>query len=257
MPRFACGRVRSTLRPPPRVPGVAPAVAVSVVEVVRLPRPRRHHDRDPLRRRDGRITIGANPTASVVGVQARRVDAGRPVGADPHAGSARLVDSRAPVDGDRSPTGDAFDLVVRVRRPCSGRNGGSAPSATRVRADGERRGRRRRDAMRSANAASTPSTRTTTARGLDLRRAPGRAVALSRCMCAPAGSRRVSTRRCACRPPGHDLVLGERRLAATATGSLGRHPWPVSSTSNVTLAGCAEHEAQPRAPDPCPRPRRK
>ena len=88
-----CGRAGRALRAL-RVPGVAPAVAVRVAEVVRLPRVRRHHDGDaaPLsecRRPDheGRV-----PDPAVVRGQLDEVDAGRPR-------AERAVDVSAAVAG--------------------------------------------------------------------------------------------------------------------------------------------------------------
>ena len=114
------------------VPGVAPAVAVSVVEVVRLPRVRREHDRDAARgpERSRPDDEGRVADAAVAGVELREVEAARPV-ADGQADRGRRVRVARPVDL----------LGVRDRRPCELVGRGRRPGARRV-VEPKREGRR-------------------------------------------------------------------------------------------------------------------
>ena len=106
-------------RLPARVPGVAPAVAVGVVEVVGAPRARRHHDRDPCGRR-GRAHDDGGTRPGRRGRRAgrrRRRSASRPRS---HRERRRRARVRPPVDRDRWADGNALQFVVRVGRLVSG-----------------------------------------------------------------------------------------------------------------------------------------
>ena len=97
------------------VPGVAPAVAVGVAEVVRLPRVRRHHDGDaaPLaeRRRpdhEGRVADPSVVRGQLDEVDTRRPGAERPV-------QRRAAVPRLPLDRHRLVDGNAVHQRVAVR----------------------------------------------------------------------------------------------------------------------------------------------
>ena len=77
---LAVGPVQADRRVAARVPGVAPAVAVRVVEVVRLPGVRRHHDRLPGGAERGRPEDQRREADAAVGRrQLGGVDAARPL----------------------------------------------------------------------------------------------------------------------------------------------------------------------------------
>ena len=116
------------------VPAVAPAVAVRVPEVVRLPRVRREDDGDARGRaapRDDERGVADSP---VRGAQPQEVEPARPVPRPHHAQRTRSVAMRSPVDSDRArhrraggpevlPASDRLARVVEDLEPQRGRVG--------------------------------------------------------------------------------------------------------------------------------------
>jgi hypothetical protein len=97
------------------VPAVAPAVAVLVPEVVRLPGVRREDDGDVRGRDAPRDDERRVPDPAICGAQAQEVEAARPVARAHQAQGARSVAVRAPVDADRARHRGAGRLEVAAR----------------------------------------------------------------------------------------------------------------------------------------------
>ena len=226
-------------RLPARVPGVAPAVAVGVVEVVGAchvvvgsTTATRAAAVRPGGRRAARSRRGRRRRSTG---RSRRRSASRPRSA---TGTVPGWFAFArPVHRDRRADRDAVDHVVRVGRHLSrGRCATSAPSAPAHRCAGRASTVSPGFALRMANAASTPSTRATP-RAVTAWPPPRTGCAVSRTMYVRAGSvaagrhctraRRRATRRGA--------VLSSD--CATATGCSDAAPCPVSSTSSETSDG--------------------
>ena len=173
------------------VPGVAPAVAVRVAEVVGLPRVRRDHDRDAasLAELGGADDEGGEADAAVVRGQLHEVDARTahgPIGTvERRPAGRRAVQPIVHRLGHRHAVHQR--VVVRRARPRGPARKICSESGARVGLDRERRRARRRRSSRRVKPASTPSTRTTGAVGR------GRSRRSPRRTCAGCPRRRVTS----------------------------------------------------------------
>ena len=100
------------------VPGVAPAVAVRVGEVVRLPRLRREHDGNPLRAQPpGPHDERRVADAPVGGSRPHEVETTRPVARPHDPQNGRPVTVAGPVDPDRTGLREPARANVLLARP--------------------------------------------------------------------------------------------------------------------------------------------